>query len=253
MLKLITCTTVITTMVLIMAHTTATKDAGTYRLASNAPFGLFNKLTNDSTCSAKDVNAECYNLWQIGNAGLCENAFDYALKGLSYLKKSDLIRKKDIITIIDFSKPSTEKRLFVIDLFNGKILYRTWVAHGRNSGNEYANEFSNSPESHQSSLGFYTTMDSYIGCHGYSLRIKGCEAGINDKAYERAIVIHGADYVSNDFINTRGSLGRSYGCPAIPIQLSKEIINVIKNGSCLFIYHPTKKYCSKSKILNNQT
>jgi hypothetical protein len=202
--------------------------------------------------SLKNVKADCYRLWQLGSAGLSEEAFDYAIKGFDYLNNANLLAKKTIISIVDFSKSSTQKRLFVLDISTGQILFNSLVAHGRNSGNEYATRFSNSPESHQSSLGFYITMDTYNGGNGYSLRLKGCEKGINDRAYERAIVIHGADYVSNEFINNRGEAGRSYGCPAVPTDVSKKIINVIKEGSCLFIYHPTKKYCNRSKILNSQ-
>jgi len=204
------------------------------------------------TSSTIEKKFDCYQQWQLGNVCLSEDAFDYSMKGFDYLCKSNLVGKKDIVSIVDFSKPSSQKRLYVIDVSSGKILFNTWVAHGKNSGNEYAKRFSNLPDSHQSSLGFYTTMETYFGEHGYSLRLKGCEKGINDKAYERAIVIHGADYVCSRYINFRGIPGRSYGCPAIPNELSKKIIDVIKNGSCLFIYHPTKTYTTKSKILNSQ-
>jgi len=193
-----------------------------------------------------------YKKLQLDSLGLSEEAFSYAMRGHEYLNKTNVISQKNILSIVDFSKPSTQKRLFIIDVSSGKVLFNTWVAHGRNSGNEFANHFSNLPESHQSSLGFYSTMNTYMGAHGYSLRLKGCENGINEKAFERAIVIHGADYVSDRFINSRGALGRSYGCPAIPNELSKKIIDVIKNGSCLFLYHPTKKYLTQSKILNGQ-
>jgi len=241
------------TALLIMGHTKYPSVNSTYDLAKSSPYIIVNNSpVNKITTSLIEAKSDCYKLWQLGNLGLSEDAFNYAMKGFDYLGKANLITKKNIVTIVDFSKPSTQKRLFVIDVSSGKILFNTWVAHGHNSGNEYANQFSNLPESHQSSLGFYSTMETYIGEHGYSLRLKGCEKGINDKAFERAIVIHGADYVSDQFINKRGTLGRSYGCPAIPTELSKKIIDVIKNGSCLFLYHPTKKYCTQSKILNSQ-
>jgi len=253
MLKLISYPFVALTSFLIMSHTNFSTVNNAGQLSKPLPFLAFNNSSvNKIPGSIKEVKSDCYTIWQLGSAGLSETAFNYAIKGFEYLNKANQIAKKNIISVVDFSKPSTQKRLFVIDVTSGKILFNTWVAHGRNSGTEYANEFSNLPESHQSSLGFYTTLSTYIGGHGYSLRLKGCEKGINDKAYERAIVIHGADYVSGEFINSRGALGRSYGCPAIPNELSKKIIDVIKNGSCLFIYHPTKKYCSSSKILNSQ-
>ncbi|MEO6229618.1 MAG: murein L,D-transpeptidase catalytic domain-containing protein [Ferruginibacter sp.] len=193
-----------------------------------------------------------YKSWDLARVGLSEAAFEYALKGYDYLSKTSLLAKKNILSIVDFSKVSSKKRLFVLDITTGKILFNTLVAHGHNSGNEYASQFSNLPESHQSSLGFYVTLGTYFGGNGYSLRLKGCEKGINDKAFERAIVIHGAKYVSDSFIDSRGFLGRSYGCPSVPTEVSKDIIDVIKNGSCLFVYHPTKNYIQNSTIINSQ-
>jgi hypothetical protein len=134
---------------------------------------------------------------------------------------------------------------------SGKILFNTLVAHGRNSGLEYATAFSNQQESHKTSLGFFITLNTYNGGNGYSLKLKGCEKGINDKALERAIVMHGADYANENFIQHNGYLGRSYGCPAVPEKINKELINAIKNGSCMFLYHSTKKYTTVSKILNS--
>jgi hypothetical protein len=131
-----------------------------------------------------------------------------------------------------------------------KILINTYVAHGKNSGSEYAHSFSNNPSSHKSSLGFYITRDTYYGDHGLSLKIHGLERGFNDKADHRNIVIHGSDYVGSDFMQFNRFIGRSFGCPAVPSDQKDEIIETIKNGSCLFIYHPTKKYIQKSKILN---
>ena len=131
-----------------------------------------------------------------------------------------------------------------------KLLVNTYVAHGRNSGGEYAKSFSNSPESHKSSLGFYKTLQPYNGEHGLSLRIGGLERGINDRADRRNIVIHGSEYVGDNFIQNNPFAGRSYGCPALPSNEIEEVVNTIKDGTCLFIYHPTKNYIKKSKILN---
>lgn len=256
MFKLITYPALLLAALLTMSHTTPSIPNNTNFSNSTMPLSYIfwiDTYTRKLSPALAKADNNCYKLWQLNNSGLSEAAFKYAIKGFEYLKKTNSIIKTNIVSIIDFSQPSTHKRLYVIDMANGKILFNTWVAHGRNSGNEYANQFSNSPESHQSSLGFYTTMNTYMGANGYSLRLKGCEKGINDKAYERAIVIHGADYVSNGFINNRGVLGRSYGCPALPAELNKKIIDVIKNGSCIFLYHPTKKYCSKSKILNSRS
>ena len=177
--------------------------------------------------------------------GLNEEAFDYAYQGYRHLLEKDKISDQDYLTICDFTQSSREKRLYVIDITNNKVVENTYVAHGHNSGGEYARRFSNKLRSKQSSLGFYITKNTYVGEHGLSLRLEGMEPGFNDKAYRRAIVVHGANYIGN------GSTGRSYGCPAIPKQESQRIINTIKNGTCLFIYHPDKKYLQGSKILND--
>jgi hypothetical protein len=174
---------------------------------------------------------------------LDKSIFDLALNG-----KRKLCKYSSIFTIIDYSKPSTEKRLFVLDLWNEKIICHTYVAHGKNSGENYATVFSNENESHKSSLGFYKTRRTYYGKHGYSLRLQGLEKGINDMVAQRAIVVHGANYVSEEFIKTHGRLGRSHGCPAVPMDKHKEIIAKIKNGTSLFIYANDKDYRNKSII-----
>jgi hypothetical protein len=162
-----------------------------------------------------------------------------------------MLNNSGVITIVDYSQASSEKRLFVLDMNAGKILFQTLVAHGRNTGYIYAKDFSNAASSLKTSLGFYITANTYTGCNGYSLKLKGCEKGINDKAMQRAIVMHGADYATEDFLNHNGYLGRSHGCPAVPEKLSKKIIDVIKGGSCMFLYYPAPKYTRNSKILND--
>lgn len=179
--------------------------------------------------------AEKYNAWQLDKNGISFDLFTYAMKGYEYLSAVNKIANKGFITIIDFSKPSTEKRLFVIDTHNGTLLFKTLVAHGRNSGAVFANQFSNAASSFASSLGFYTTADVYTGKHGVSLKLNGCEKGFNDNAYKRAVVMHGADYVSENFIQQNGFLGRSHGCPAVPTSECKKIIDVIKSWQ-LFVY-----------------
>ncbi|MCC8087710.1 MAG: murein L,D-transpeptidase catalytic domain family protein [Rikenellaceae bacterium] len=161
------------------------------------------------------------------------------------------INKKDILTLIDFTKPSTEERMFVIDLKERTVLFRTHVAHGRNSGDTYATSFSNASGSFKSSLGFYVTGKTYNGSNGYSLRLEGLEEGINDKAYERAIVIHGADYSNPSVIALQGRLGRSLGCPALPPSVNRPVIDVIKEGSLLYIYADNTEYFSSSPILSD--
>ncbi len=166
-------------------------------------------------------------------------SFSIALEGFYKLKRNGQVTK-DILTLIDFSMSSNSKRLWVIDLTTNKVLFNSLVAHGKNTGEEFASYFSNKAESFQSSLGFYATAEVYNGKHGMSLKLDGLQKGLNDKARERAVVVHGANYVSENFIKNHKRLGRSQGCPALPVELNEKIINVIKDKSCLFIYHPSK-------------
>jgi hypothetical protein len=167
-------------------------------------------------------------------------SFRIAYEGYENLKNQNKL-ENNILTIIDFSLSSNKKRLWVIDMESNVVLFHSLVAHGMNSGEEFATNFSNKSESHKSSLGFYLTGEIYQGKHGSSLKLDGIEKGINDNARERAIVIHGADYVSENFIKNNGRLGRSQGCPALPINITNNVISKIKNKSVLFIYHPSKK------------
>jgi hypothetical protein len=191
-----------------------------------------------------------YDSLRLNVTGLNRKAFELAQKGLEKLREQGVIRNDNIISIVDFSVPSTEKRLYVVDLKNYRVLYKTYVAHGRNSGTVMANSFSNQSSSFKSSLGFYKTLDTYNGKHGYSLRLQGLERGVNDNAYERAIVMHGADYVNPAYIPKLGYIGRSLGCPAVMSKEATPIINRIKDGTCLFIYHPSAAYQNQSSILS---
>lgn len=175
--------------------------------------------------------------------------FDLAFKGYTNLKRSDAF-SKNILTIADFSRPSTEKRLWVIDMEEKIILFHELVAHGRNSGDNYAGTFSNTPESYMSSLGFYVTGETYSGKHGLSLYLDGMDQQFNNNARNRAIVIHGAEYVSAEFIKQHGRLGRSFGCPALSLDCYQTVIELISKGSCLFIYYPDEDFLRKSSVLN---
>ncbi len=186
----------------------------------------------------------------LSSMGLPRIAFALAMKGFAKLRAKGIVGADSILTIIDFSKSSKKKRLYVIDLKNEDLVFNTVVAHGRNSGGEYAKSFSNKPSSNKSSLGFYVTEKTYEGGNGYSLKLNGAETGINDKALARAIVMHGADYANEEVINSKGYLGRSFGCPAVPQKYTKKIINTIKEGNCLFVYYPDQNYVKKSKLLN---
>lgn len=182
---------------------------------------------------------------------LDKEVFEISLAGYYKLWTNGQISNPNYLTIVDFSKSSNRERFYLIDLKNRKLIDKSLVAHGRNTGNLNAERFSNVPQSYQSSLGFYTTAETYNGKHGFSLRLDGVEKNFNDNARERAIVIHGADYVSNAFINTHGRLGRSFGCPSLPVEKSENIINTIKQKSCLFIYNPDEQYLASSKLIHS--
>ncbi|MEO6637158.1 MAG: murein L,D-transpeptidase catalytic domain family protein [Ginsengibacter sp.] len=192
-----------------------------------------------------------YDSLKLQTLGLSKIAYESALKGFNALCTAGKIANDNIVSIVDFSLPSSQKRLFVIDLKNFKVLFNTYVAHGRNSGKEFANQFSNDSESFKSSLGFYITKDTYNGKHGFSLHLEGEEKGINDNAYSRSIVMHSAEYVSENTVKSQGFIGRSLGCPALSPKVYKPIIDRIKNGSCLFLYSPNADYLSHSKLLNH--
>lgn len=172
-------------------------------------------------------------------------AFRLAYTGYKKLKNSN----NSLLTLIDFNLPSSQKRLYVLDMAKKKVLFVSYVSHGRNSGENYAVSFSNRDGSHQSSLGFYRTGGTYNGGNGYSLLLDGLEKNINDKARPRAIVMHGADYCSEQVIRSSGRLGRSFGCPALPRELNKPIIDTIKGGSLLFIYADKAEYLAQSEIV----
>lgn len=175
--------------------------------------------------------------------------FIKAFEGYTALETQGKV-KNNILTIVDFSFSSTKERMWVIDMENKKVVLQTLVSHGMNSGTEYAKSFSNQNESFKSSLGFFLTGETYTGKHGISLKLDGQEYGLNDKARERAVVVHGADYVSKKLANRQGYIGRSQGCPAVAPEVASKLIETIKNKSVLFIYHPTRMYVNKSKLVS---
>lgn len=222
------------------------------RLFMGIHLGMFTLLFTLFTFSAQASQIESQNF----------SAELQALKRAAPKLKTDILRlalaafnranrlglvHKPILTVIDYSKASSEERLWVFDLSNEKLLYETYVAHGRNSGDLYSTHFSNRGQSLASSLGTYVTSNTYFGSNGYSLNLKGLEAGYNDNALSRRVVMHGAWYVSEDFIKHYGQLGRSWGCPSVNPALAKPIINTIKDGSVLFAYYPDKNWLSHSQ------
>jgi hypothetical protein len=195
--------------------------------------------------------ASIYADMALEDSGLSRQAFEYAWIGYYKLQKKGLLHKTGVLSICDFSQSSSQERMYVIDVRHRKLLYRTFVAHGINSGEEFASSFSNSDESCKSSLGFYVTSHTYYGSNGLSLKIEGVDKGFNDHASRRNIVIHGAPYVSLRILHKYGVMGTTFGCPAIPEEMSAQIIPVVKNGSCFFIYYPSKKYITQSTVLNS--
>jgi hypothetical protein len=178
-------------------------------------------------------------------------AFEDAFNGFKILDQQQKLVNDTILTIIDYSKPSNEERLFIIDLKNCRVSTKSLVAHGQRTGEIQPKSFSNNPHSHQSCLGFFITDEVYVGKNGYSLKLIGVEKNINDNAEKRSIVFHGADYVSYNYLNEYGRLGRSFGCPALPLEKNHVIIDLIKNKSCVFMYYPAHEYLTKSKLLVN--
>ncbi|KTD17024.1 murein L,D-transpeptidase catalytic domain family protein [Legionella jordanis] len=200
-----------------------------------------------NTTSAKtgfDVNQEVQHLSQKAPQ-LNKKVLKLALT--AYKKAADKgAVKKPVLTVIDYSLPSNKQRMWVFDVSKERLLYNTYVAHGRNSGGDVPRHFSNKPSSKATSLGTYITRDTYMGSKGYSLNLQGLERGFNDNAYNRRVVIHGAWYVEPDFIRKAGRAGRSWGCPSIAKTLAKPVINTIKNGSVVFAYYPDSYYLSHS-------
>lgn len=210
----------------------------------------FRTVAVTAASSFMEKNLAVYDSLHLEEEGLSKDVFEMALKGMDKLVQAGITQKDNIIAIADFQQPSTNKRLYIIDLENYQLKFRTWVAHGNKSGKAMAERFSNRVSSNQSSPGFYVTKNTYQGKHGYSLRLEGVERGINDNASRRAIVMHGADYVNPNIIPKLGYIGRSQGCPAIPMNLHRPVIDQLKEGACLFIYSPSETYTKRSGLIS---
>jgi len=208
-------------------------------------FILFTNAAEKPT-TVKDYSKKLF--LEIGNLDLDYEIFHQSVSGYFFLLNKNKLTNKRYLSIVDMSKSANKERYFLIDMQNKKLIAQTLIAHGKNTGDEYAKHFSNTQNSFQTSLGFYITAETYQGSNGLSMRMDGLEKS-NSKARVRDIVVHKADYVSHEFIKEHGRLGRSFGCPALPIKGYEEIIAKIKNGSCFFIYYPDKKYLKESIIL----
>jgi len=201
-------------------------------LGSSSPTALASALTRSAPAADPHV------LSLASHALACAQASGYATSAHT-------------LSVIDYSRPSTERRLWVFDLDTDNLLFKEWVAHGRNSGDNNAAHFSNAPGSLMSSVGSFVTAGTYVGHNGYSLRLRGLDEGFNDNALERAIVIHGAAYVGSAMIHSQGRLGRSFGCPAVRPDIARQLIDTIRDGSFVFAYYPDRDWIKRSSFVGN--
>jgi hypothetical protein len=218
-------------------------------MANAAPRSTANTSATAHAATNHSVSFSAADFESASRGSIEGNVFDLALNAASCAVRSGKVNNPRTLTVIDYSRPSSEKRMWVYDLNTRNLLYEELVAHGQGSGGNVPNTFSNEAETHRTSLGLFATDDTYVGKNGYSLRLNGLDAGINDRARERAIVIHGAPYVSEDFVKANGRLGRSWGCPAIRADLAREMIDRIKGDGLVFAYYPDKGWLKSSKFL----
>lgn len=190
--------------------------------------------------------------WDMPALGAIDaDVFELAINAAGCAVRSGAVTNPSTLTVIDYSKPSTEKRLWVYDLQSRELVYEELVAHGQGSGGDQATRFSNEPETHATSLGLFVTADTYVGRNGYSLRLDGLDRGFNDRARDRAIVMHGAPYVSAEFARAQGRLGRSWGCPALRDAIARDVIDLVKGGGLMFAYYPDQKWLAASQYLGD--
>ena len=206
--------------------------------------------TVQSTIAAPRPIGSAIDAAKAAEAGLSPDVLNLALTATSCAAASGAIETPPTLTLIDYSRPSVEPRLWVFDLATGDLLFKELVAHGRNTGENLAIKFSNEMESRQTSLGLFVTDDTYVGSNGYSLRLDGLDVGFNDRARERAIVMHGAPYVNEDIAATQGRIGRSWGCPALRTAIASKVIDRIRGGGVIFSYYPAQEWLKSSRFLN---
>jgi hypothetical protein len=241
MRKLILCLSVIASIALSVTNSVAKEPNTNLSIASTSA-----DIENYIRSIYNQINFQ-------GKKKISFDAFSTAYKGYLNLKNAGkLNNNKQLLTIADFTLSSCDQRLWIIDLKNKTVLLNDYVAHGQGSGDEFARAFSNTENSHQSSIGFYVTGDTYVGQHGTSMRLHGMDNGFNSAAYDRAVVVHAADYVSKDAIAGMKRLGRSWGCPAVSPNVINKLINYTQGGTCMFIYYPQKNYLASSTWLNKK-
>ena len=218
-------------------------------MATAAPRPTASTSAANHSAANNSVSFSAADFESTSRGSIEDDVLDLALNAASCAVRSGKVNNPRTLTVIDYSRPSSEKRMWVYDLRTRDLLYEELVAHGQGSGGNVPNAFSNEPETHRTSLGLFATDTTYVGKNGYSLRLDGLDAGINDRARERAIVIHGAPYVSEGFVKANGRLGRSWGCPAIRAELAREMIDRIKGDGLVFAYYPDKWWLQSSKFL----
>lgn len=200
---------------------------------------------------AMRVIGSAIDIAKAANAGVSMEVLDLALTAASCAAVSGAIdAAPPTLTVIDYSLPSTEARLWVFDLATGDVLFKELVAHGKNTGENLATKFSNQLDSRQTSIGLFVSDDTYVGSNGYSLRLDGLDTGFNDRARDRAIVMHGAPYVNQEIAATQGRIGRSWGCPALRTAIASKVIDTIRGGSVIFSYYPDQEWLQTSRFLN---
>lgn len=185
--------------------------------------------------------------------GLRTEVLRLAIDAANTAARKGLVKRRDLLTVIDYSLPSSQPRLFIFDLESRKLLFRELVAHGKNSGGNRTTHFSNMHGSLATSMGLFVTGNTYYGSNGYSLRLRGLERGVNDNAMQRAIVMHGASYVSQAAVRALGRLGRSWGCPAVRKEVARKMIDTVRGGSAIFAYYPEKKWLTSSAFLRGSS
>jgi len=206
--------------------------------------------TPEQDATAESERGQLVDIAGAEAAGVPPHVLDLALGAVNCAVASGDIPAPPTLTVIDYSKPSTQQRLWVFDLRTGEIRFHELVAHGKGTGENLAEHFSDAMNSHQSSLGLFVTRDTYVGSNGYSLRLDGLEPGFNGRARERAIVVHGAPYVDERFAEKQGRLGRSWGCPALREAVARDVIDFVRDGGVIFSYYPDEAWLDRSHFLH---
>ena len=244
-------------VIALLTATSFTKLFSTVQSAASAPSVTPAKLTGIANVRGKltrlnfeDSLRSLYHSIGLAKSGMDYHVFRYGMIGYYSLKQQGKLSERNIVSFIDFSKPSTEKRFYTIDLAKKMLKFHSLVSHGKNTGQNIATSFSNVPHSNQSSLGFYLTGETYVGSKGYSMRLDGIDGIYNDKMRDRAVVMHDAAYVSDHWIRKYGRLGRSQGCPALPKEISRKVIDTIRDKTLIFAYFNDEEYLANSKHLD---